>query len=62
MAVPPSRTELVRNIEEAVRSGLDEDEIENQILKPLKLGSEIMASLWLYAWGLRQRADRMKPG
>jgi hypothetical protein len=51
--------ELVRErVAEAVDDGATLDEVENEVLLPAPVSGDARDALWLYAWNLREQAQR----
>jgi hypothetical protein len=52
---------LQRRIAQAVRAGVDLDEIEELVIDPSPLDDEQKAALWLYAEALKDRRNESMP-
>jgi hypothetical protein len=48
---------LEQRVAQAVRAGLDRDEIEKLMIDPARLEEDEKAALWLYAQALEERRD-----
>lgn len=48
---------LEQQVAQAVRAGLDRDEIEKLVIDPARLEEDEKAALWLYAQALEERRD-----
>jgi hypothetical protein len=53
-----SARELLIEVELAVLAGRNLAQIEAEILAPSGLDEESQSTVWLYAWGYRERASR----
>ena len=42
-------------VAEAVGDGASLEEVDNQLIEPAPLPTELRDALWLYAWGLTER-------
>jgi hypothetical protein len=45
-------------VAEAVDDGATLDEVEDEVLRPAPVSGDARDALWLYAWNLREQAQR----